>query len=558
MAKNAAATSRYANPDSVHNVAAVRQMFPFQGSFIEEIELRGICLEQLKRIRLYAHTCSFHWWDNFPKEVSPSAGEMLTTEILNFHHLGVWLVKPATKEHRCSFSELFPRQKASPFWFVSHAWAQRYVDFLACVQSHIAARSLNEASPYWVCAFAQRLHNAPSEGATAVISEGLRVALTASQGILLCADGALDRLWCCYERLLARGCGCSHTDVAVRSAPQAAVLLDNATDKDLFLTGQIDAGPAPRHLVPTLSEPNLAELRRGLSLQVELTSATQDADRRYILNVLADTDVKLPPPDAPESYVAANAQLRASWAALLWRPLLEEQHHVPELAKQIVESRCPSLALNFGSCHTFDDAALAEVAKAFHDELKEVRLNLAGCSRLSNRGLESFLELLPRKLDRLELDLRRTAASEESLAALLAAVPAQLCLGLSAGVFAAPPAPAPQLTSLRLDLKGDFDLRLIASWLPGTLQSLALQVSETALSAEDVGNVLVSLPRELEHLALCASGPAAGDAAMIAAAMAARKSLEVRFGPESALSDAGVTVAAPLLQARERQPLLKG
>ncbi|CAE7421810.1 TUT4 [Symbiodinium sp. CCMP2592] len=68
--------------------------------------------------------------------------------------------------------------------------------------------------------------------------------------------------------------------------------------------------------------------------------------------------------------------------------------------------------------------------------------------------------------------------------------------------------------SQMLDLQGEFDLRLLASWLPGRLQSLALQVSETALSAEDLGNMLLSLPRELEHLALCASGPAAGDAAM--------------------------------------------
>ena len=62
-------------------------------------------------------------------------------------------VKPATKEQRCAFAELFRGAVAS--WTVSHAWAQSFSDVLAMLEAH---SELRMATPsYWISGLDLRL-----------------------------------------------------------------------------------------------------------------------------------------------------------------------------------------------------------------------------------------------------------------------------------------------------------------------------------------------------------------------------------------------------------------
>ena len=97
-----------------------------------------------------------------------------------------------------------------PLWFVSHAWLEPIILFLACLRRHASIRELSGqalAPPaYWVCAYANNQHVLED-----AISENPRKtsfykAMQQCYGVLLVLDSnatPFSRIWCCFEESIA-------------------------------------------------------------------------------------------------------------------------------------------------------------------------------------------------------------------------------------------------------------------------------------------------------------------------------------------------------------------
>ena len=113
----------------------------------------------------------------------------------------------------CSMSLRLVAEKADdqlPLWFVSHAWLEPIILFLACLRRHASIRELSGqalAPPaYWVCAYANNQHVLED-----AISENPRKtsfykAMQLCYGVLLVLDSnatPFSRIWCCFEESIA-------------------------------------------------------------------------------------------------------------------------------------------------------------------------------------------------------------------------------------------------------------------------------------------------------------------------------------------------------------------
>ena len=96
-----------------------------------------------------------------------------------------------------------------PLWFVSHAWLEPIMLFLACLRRHTSIRELSGqalAPAYWVCAYANNQHVLED-----AISENPRKtsfykAMQLCYGVLLVLDSnatPFSRIWCCFEESIA-------------------------------------------------------------------------------------------------------------------------------------------------------------------------------------------------------------------------------------------------------------------------------------------------------------------------------------------------------------------
>ena len=96
-----------------------------------------------------------------------------------------------------------------PLWFVSHAWLEPIMLFLACLRRHASIRELSGqalAPAYWVCAYANNQHVLED-----AISENPRKtsfykAMQLCYGVLLVLDSnatPFSRIWCCFEESIA-------------------------------------------------------------------------------------------------------------------------------------------------------------------------------------------------------------------------------------------------------------------------------------------------------------------------------------------------------------------
>ena len=131
---------------------------------IEKTELRGITLPQLEQlddfIEMHAdeHGVLHGWLDR--------KGQPLHKDRINLYDVVKYVVKPATKEHKCSYVELVAPAGTSsqrPKWFVSHWWGEPVKDFIKALKNHAEVRGLASTDAYWVCAYANNQHDLGSE-----------------------------------------------------------------------------------------------------------------------------------------------------------------------------------------------------------------------------------------------------------------------------------------------------------------------------------------------------------------------------------------------------------
>lgn len=509
MANSAGANgTKFPNPDSVHNVAALRQMFPFQG-YIEQPKQRSVTIRQLRRIISYAQTRCFSWWDSFPRDVSKTAGQLLTVELLNFYHLNAWLVKPATKEHRCSLAELLSRAGDAAPWVASHAWAQSFLEFVTSLECHAAMRL---APAYWICAFAHRQHEAKEAKA---IETGLADAFGSASGFLLCIDAAataFQRAWCILEWLLALQADSLKTDIAVSFAGEVSVLTDGLAEADLIEHGQVIS---EEKAIQKMDERNkdfpLEVLQLGFDLEAASSVATSLEDRRYILERF-------------EQIGRCDSELKARLLQLCWRCASEAVLLDWQLPEQLAKQRSCVLRLDLRQGE-LSDRTLHHLLKLCTEELQQVQLNLSHCE-ISEEGLQKLIQQLPTGLESLQLDLRHTA-STIPLAELRGQELRHLSLRL--GPLPALSSLPGSLRSLRLCLVGASDGSLQMGAIPGQLQSLVLELENAEISDAALETFLHKLPM-LESLALAV--PCASVALSMAPQRAVGK-LRLRLGHEA-------------------------
>lgn len=172
---------------------------------IAKTEHRGITVQQLLQIEKFIREHAHFWVEAFPK--SPSFGVPLEAEKFNLHHACHWIISPATRKLCCSLVELMAMDADAqyPWWFVSHAWQEAVLKFVACLRQHAALRNVLDGA-YWVCAYANNQHKLKEEICPNPRSTSFYRAMQLSIGVVLILDEKatpFSRIWCCFEESIA-------------------------------------------------------------------------------------------------------------------------------------------------------------------------------------------------------------------------------------------------------------------------------------------------------------------------------------------------------------------
>lgn len=501
--------------------------------YIGKAEERGITIPQLERVLAFSTKHMHRWFDT-------SSSKPLAPGAATIHHVNDWLVMPATAERNCAFVELVAEAAQLPRWFCCQWWGEPFVDFVGCLRAHQETRALPANVCYWVAAFALRQHSR-REGIDGedLAEAGFVRALRSVDGVLLSLDReatAFARAWCCFEVLVA--CCDPGTlrrasrerlllDIAAPAAAQepprgcaatpVAVLTDGFTELERRCRIEI----AQRLRMARQAAFPLRLLVGGFSVRVQDACCSIESDRRRILSSIAKTPEQEPPLESAH-YDEANWRLRAAFAQVGWakggggEPSAEGLHAVAaadhatdwgwdisfwhDLADHHLErliSAIPpharTLRLRCFGTHLDMDAALASLGAHLPRRLERLQLDLSWCSRLGDEGLAALAARLPQELRRLGLDLHRCEnLGDRGVAALSARLPGQLqhlqlscsgCSRLSDGGIAALAAHLPQeLQHLQLDASycerlSDAALAALGSRLPQQLQHLHLDFS---------------------------------------------------------------------------------
>uniref|UniRef100_A0A7S2QJ19 EF-hand domain-containing protein n=1 Tax=Zooxanthella nutricula TaxID=1333877 RepID=A0A7S2QJ19_9DINO len=125
---------------------------------IPKPEMRGITLRQLRRLMHYVeeHCERESWYD-------PETGAPLTPDKVDLYCLTEWVLKPATRDRRCSFVELIATKASEqrPTWYVSHG-AGPVSEFYTCLIEHATRHGFGDDVAYWVDAYANNLWMEPA------------------------------------------------------------------------------------------------------------------------------------------------------------------------------------------------------------------------------------------------------------------------------------------------------------------------------------------------------------------------------------------------------------
>jgi hypothetical protein len=403
--------------DSRH-LGQIKEEFTFQG-YIDHVEDRAITLRQLRRIRDWATDRCHRWRDAGSKEASKTYGQKLHLNFMNLHHINHWLIRPSTKEKDCSFVEMLTSQKQPAEWFVVHWWGERLVDFMKSLEAHIDTRRLSDTSGYWVSAYAMRQHalnqdGAGSDDATAGSGGSYFRAMSATKfRVVLTLDSAttaFNRLWCDLEAYFLV--------LQEEAKPQLDIVINQGGLKPAMITKGLTESEAKIEA----SNPGAgykAKLDRekafdpeiifpGLSLHVHNAHVTDQADRRRILNSIAERDVNLQPLEDHENYHKLNRRLRGLFALTSWSRIMGGGDADGQLQAKLssalrADTERKTLELSLGFCASFEEKMVA-LLRSLPPNLRKLRLDLKGTGITDDRLL-SLAAGLPPGLEELELDV---------------------------------------------------------------------------------------------------------------------------------------------------------
>jgi hypothetical protein len=423
-----------------------------RGCTIDKVEHRGISLRQLHDlVEEMRELCAAKTWIRPARTNSngETVSQAMTLEAhtVNLYDLVDKIVKPRTKERKCSYVELVATGPQKPDYFISHWWGEPVEQVVACVETHAKDHGLDEDTVYyWVCAYANRQHDIEKEMGEGIADSPFKLALEACDyKVVSIVDPQAEcfkRAWCALE--INEAWTVEHVSWSVYTAARPGdkckayttrckpwqktkayfnALLEHIPDL-LYYGGSlqllnrfpttVQRMRARRHelIIPHIEtedrdavgiahlpdEPTFARAKRFADFPIELFAkaleidvvkceASRDNDKKMILRHISLCDGDGDPPMTDQRYDAFNAKIRGVFARAAWRVVLEKQ---PKQDKRLTAELIEKLAdsrVNAGR-------VVLEVPTRFDELMERLTVALAN-SKLKNivltfEGVEQF------------------------------------------------------------------------------------------------------------------------------------------------------------------------
>jgi len=263
--------------------------------------------------------------------------------------------------------------------------------FLLCLELHCAQRALGDDASYWVCAYANRQHDLGKELAADPTASSFFRAMQLSRGVLLVVDSPADqkepatvfrRIWVQFEEAMSFRLadeGDFFLDIATAPGGKAQLLADGATACD-----------SSRKVLST-SRKTLREkafpiesMAAAMRVSIREAKATNEDDRRHILNCIAGLPLERPTPEQHEAFKRIDCRLHSLFAQAAWPQAaakgLVTAMGLPEaLASDVHRKR---LSLDFHRSEVISDTA--ELARGLTGlrSLTHLSLFMGSCRKL--------------------------------------------------------------------------------------------------------------------------------------------------------------------------------
>ena len=170
-----------------------------KGCTVSDPALRGILTAQLRSFIVHIQRrCEKEIWVN-------SKGRKTTAREVTMYDAVAYVIKPATRERKCSYVELVSNKEQKPDWFVSYSWAESVVDLFSCIEQMGRDRNLClSGTSYWASGFALSAWKLGNEIKSAGVSQSpFARAMELCSGTLCVvgttAGSAKPRSWICFE-----------------------------------------------------------------------------------------------------------------------------------------------------------------------------------------------------------------------------------------------------------------------------------------------------------------------------------------------------------------------
>jgi len=387
----------------------------FRGHFgssalrIAKVEHRGITVGQLQSLQQFFFRFADEesgilqgWWDRSPYRTSFS----INKDTLNLYQLVDWVIAPSTLPYKCSFVELVAAREQPSNWFISHWWGEAVVDFISCVVNHARVRKLKITTAYWVCAYANNQHELGADLGSDPMQSSFFKALALSSGVLLILDDdatPFTRVWCCFEEYVTvMGIGVRDTplllDIATTKEAQPFLLTDGLTQEEAKVEAdrQTNGFGISGWSIKSEREETfpLEVLKRGLTVNVAAAQASQELDKRRILNTMA----KRPPEELDEapiphhqSYRGVNERLAGIFAMAGFRAAVQlekdiwkDDSDLPLLRAIRSDHQMKELFLVLAGLAMFVDESLQTLMSHVSKNVTLLHLNISGCTGITS------------------------------------------------------------------------------------------------------------------------------------------------------------------------------
>jgi len=310
------------------------------------VELRGITLRQLRAIIAnIKRRCLKERW------VSTNDNKtLLTPEKVTLYDINKYIIIPFTMESEASFVETLPSTAGTqpPKFFVSHTSGEPFYHTTACIQQLIEDFKVNridknddrrgggmtEDTPIWICAFANNQHDLqnaiPEDISETGFSKAMEVANYRTLFILDKDGNAFSRIWCLLEIYLTliqvqeneKGEPDWNSLLAVYTAHEHTWYQGTEFAEERKAVGIVQGGATSDSSFANITAFReqhfpMDRIFKAVTVMVETAAASNGADKKHILNVLAGNidNLDAEPPKEHPNYAAMNEAVRDAFAS---------------------------------------------------------------------------------------------------------------------------------------------------------------------------------------------------------------------------------------------------